>query len=124
MDKYTALVASNRSHKSTGSPKILFRKVVNLTTGEVFRDHCWVDITPEVQEMLPDRLGDNNTYEVTFEALSKKYYNRITHTLDKVTLTDICNGKRNPKPTKKSRKPQRNSTNTKKQKKQGKVYKY
>ena len=104
--RYKALIASNTSQTGTGNPKILLRHVTSLSTGEIFRDHCWVDISPEINKVRSKKVGDNRTYEIEFDANLKEYYNRRTGDIDKVTLTHICNGTRNPKPV---RKPKNNN---------------
>lgn len=68
-----ATITRNFRDVNTISPKVLLTNVVN-DDGSEFRDHCWVDISNEIEGFIPK----TNRYKVTveFTASVKSYQTR------------------------------------------------
>jgi len=82
---YTAKLTGNRRDIQTGSPKALLINI-NPDNDGLFRDHCWVELTPEIEAMQPE--GHKKPLLIGFEAKVKKYIKRgteVAYTLHNIT---------------------------------------
>ena len=77
---YTATITRNFRDVNTVSPKVLLLNI--REAGKPFRDHCWVNITPELEKFIPYK--NTQKLRLAFEAKSKTYK---TYGPEKVTLT-------------------------------------
>ena len=81
--QYTAIIGRNFRDMS-GSPKVLLREVLD-TDGNVFRNHCWVDLTADIKKILPK---NNRHKTIQFTAKVKEYKDHMTGNV-KNTLSRI-----------------------------------
>jgi len=62
---YTATITRNFRDIHTMTPKVL---LLNITTAEgIFRDHCWVPITNNIQKFIPRK----NTQKLLISFIAK-----------------------------------------------------
>ena len=80
---YLAKIQRQYRDVKTGSPKVLLTDVVCEDTG-LFRDHCWVTLTPELEKLVPRKCGVKLAIEFTAEP--REYY---TGKLTLNNITDI-----------------------------------
>lgn len=81
--EYTARLTGNRRDVETLNPKCLIIDIDPST--ELERDHCWVDLTPELTAIQP--AGHQKPRKIRFTADLKEYPKRGTITQH--TLTNI-----------------------------------
>lgn len=86
--QFTALLTGNRRDTNTGSPKALLNSIIGLE-----RDHCWVDLTPEIEVLQP--RGHHKAIKVSFDAEIKDYLKQGS--IQQQTLCSITNLKRKKK---------------------------
>lgn len=91
--KFTAIVNQcNVRDTRISSPKILLRDIMLVVQGSdeeatEFRDHCWVDISTQLAQLIkPYQRNNNISLEVEFTANTKDYQTRGP---EKQTLTKI-----------------------------------
>ena len=83
IQQYTAIISRNFRDVGTMSPKLLLRDVTD-SYGNLFRDHCWVDLDA-LQHVVPN--SNRYSAKISFQATPKPYYS------GKHTLTSISQGK-------------------------------
>lgn len=83
--KYQAKITGNKRGVETTSPKVLLTQIKPNSTLD--RDHCWVDITPEIRRL--NIKGHHKPRSIAFEADLKEYLRRGTEL--SYTLTNIRN---------------------------------
>jgi len=69
-----AIITRNFRDVDTTSPKVLLTNILN-DDGSLFRDHCWVEITREVEGLIP---RSNKGRLIRFSAKFKQYKNYLT----------------------------------------------
>jgi len=67
----------------TSSPKVLLTNVVGLN-----RDHCWVNLTEELEKFLPK--SNRQTNKISFNCKIKEYLNYRTKEV-KLGIVNISN---------------------------------
>ena len=73
--KFTAKISRNFRDVATGCPKVLLRDVFD-ESGETFRDHCHVEISPALARTLKTmRSNKSFIIELDAEPLSYNYQN-------------------------------------------------
>jgi hypothetical protein len=86
---YTATITRNFRDVHTISPKVLLLNVE--LDGQLFRDHCWVTITPEIEPFIPYK--NTQKLKISFNAKQKQYKTRASKpeqsTLDKISDISI-----------------------------------
>lgn len=101
-NRYTATVSTEYRDTHTSSPRVCLNNVMNLDTGEIFRDgHTWVPLTDEIRGMVKSNL---EFARITFVADIKEYCTRgpIKESLYNINgLTKIGNSIRKPRKAKK-----------------------
>jgi len=73
----------------SGTPRVLLTNVMHK--GQVFRDHMWLEITPEIRKVLP--TSNTAVVNISFEADLVGYRNHITKEL-KMALARMKNVRR------------------------------
>jgi hypothetical protein len=81
---YTATITRNFRDINTLSPKVLMLNI--REAGKPFRDHAWVNITPELEKFIPYK--NTQKLRLAFEAKPKTYK---TYGPEKITLQSIRN---------------------------------
>ena len=91
MNTYTGNLTGNRRGVGTTTPKVLITGI--NPDSELARNHCWVDITPAIEQLIPHGSA-NRTVEISFSAKLKPYKNYLTgevkYTLHKITNISIA----------------------------------
>lgn len=83
---YTAIVGTEYRNVYTLSPIVCIRNIVNVATGEVFRDHAWIPLTDDIRAMVKD----NKKYAViTFKAREQPYQTRGPAKIGLVGVTEV-----------------------------------
>lgn len=75
-----ATISNNRKDINLMNPKVLLRNIEILIEGtpnEIFRDHCWVTITPEI-ELFLGTLNNGKEASITFTAREMAYLKQGT----------------------------------------------
>lgn len=85
MNKYTAKLTGNRRIKGISTPLILLIDI--NPDSQLARDHCWVELTPELDAIRP--AGHQKPKLVSFNADLKPYIKRAES--QQYTLTNIYN---------------------------------
>jgi hypothetical protein len=70
---FTCVLTANKCNTNGVSPMVLLLNVVD-TNGTLYRDHCWVNITPKLASIIP-RSGTKLEIEIMaspFEYLSSE----------------------------------------------------
>jgi len=49
---FTCVLTANKRNTNGVSPMVLLLNVVDAT-GTLYRDHCWVNLTPKLESLLP-----------------------------------------------------------------------
>lgn len=84
--KYTAKISRNFRDIATGCPKVLLRDIFD-EQGELFRDHCHVEISPALAKALKC-MRSNKSFIIELTADTKEYDYQNSGIL-KRTLTQV-----------------------------------
>jgi len=97
-NRYTATVSTEYRDTFTSSPRVCLNNVMNLDTGEVFRDgHTWIPLTSEIKGMV---RNNQEFARITFVATVREYQTRgpVKESLINISgLVKIGNSVRKPK---------------------------
>ena len=85
---YTARLTGNKRDTWTISPKVLLLDIKEIGFTQQFRDHCWVKITKQLEEVIP-RNGNNRPIYIQFSAKKKLYMRRGVE--EALTLSAVKN---------------------------------
>jgi hypothetical protein len=90
---FTCTLTSNKRNTAGVSPMVLLLNVVD-STGILYRDHCWVNLTPTLESLLPPFCSKLDTVIIAtaYEYMSSE---GIKHGLKGVKLyKGVSNGTR------------------------------
>ena len=90
MQEFTARLTGNLRETHTACPKLLLVDI-RYTDGTLFRDHCWINLSTNIDNIRPKR-GRNKPKKVRFSATEKEYiksslkYDTTLHKIHNITV--------------------------------------